>query len=75
MSTNAAFAASAASLASTAQPWRVGLIGFGCVGQGLFDMLNQQPESGFSIARIVVKTPGKVRPLPPSGLSTTCKRC
>ncbi|UPL48606.1 homoserine dehydrogenase [Hymenobacter sublimis] len=64
MSTNAAFSASAASLASTTQPWRVGLIGFGCVGQGLFDILNQQPEAGFSIARIVVKTPGKVRPLP-----------
>ncbi|WP_139925557.1 homoserine dehydrogenase [Hymenobacter sp. DG01] len=47
-----------------ARPWRVGLIGFGCVGQGLYDILDQQPDAGFYIARIVVKTPHKVRPLP-----------
>ena len=47
-----------------ARPWRVGLIGFGCVGQGRYDFLYQRPEAGFIISRIAVKNPGKVRPLP-----------
>ncbi|MBT2556194.1 homoserine dehydrogenase [Hymenobacter sp. ISL-91] len=50
--------------AAPAQPWRIGLIGFGCVGQGLYDILQQHPASGFEVARIVVKNPDKVRPLP-----------
>lgn len=60
MSTNAA----PVSASFVARPWRVGLIGFGCVGQGLYDILDQQPDAGFYVARIVVKTPDKVRPLP-----------
>ncbi|RSK51079.1 homoserine dehydrogenase [Hymenobacter rigui] len=52
------------SASAPAQPWRVGLIGFGCVGQGLYDILQQRPEAGFTISRIAVKTPDKVRPLP-----------
>ena len=46
------------------QPLRIGLIGFGCVGQGFHDIVQQQPGLGLSIARIAVKTPGKARPLP-----------
>ncbi|WBA41627.1 homoserine dehydrogenase [Hymenobacter canadensis] len=45
-------------------PLRIGLIGFGCVGQGLYDILQQQPESGFEIARIAVKSTTKARTLP-----------
>ncbi len=46
------------------RPWRVGLIGFGCVGQGLYDILRQHPETGFIISRIAVKNPAKARTLP-----------
>ncbi|RSK37159.1 homoserine dehydrogenase [Hymenobacter metallilatus] len=53
-----------ASVSAPAQAWRVGLIGFGCVGQGLYDILQQRPEAAFTISRIAVKTPGKERPLP-----------
>ncbi|MET4105514.1 homoserine dehydrogenase [Hymenobacter sp. UYP22] len=51
-------------VSAPAQAWRVGLIGFGCVGQGLYDILQQHPESSFVISRIAVKTPHKARPLP-----------
>ncbi|WP_375433927.1 homoserine dehydrogenase [uncultured Hymenobacter sp.] len=46
------------------QPLRIGLIGFGCVGQGLYDILEQRPETGFEVARIAVKNPTKPRSLP-----------
>ncbi|KUG08240.1 homoserine dehydrogenase [Solirubrum puertoriconensis] len=49
---------------STNPRTRIGLIGFGCVGQGLFDILERQPESGFEVKRIAVKNPTKLRPLP-----------
>ncbi|MBC8082110.1 MAG: homoserine dehydrogenase [Hymenobacter sp.] len=45
-------------------PLRIGLIGFGCVGQGLYDILQQRPEAGFEVARIAVKSPTKPRSLP-----------
>jgi len=45
-------------------PLRIGLIGFGCVGQGFYDILQQQPELGLSITRIAVKSPDKPRTLP-----------
>ena len=63
MSTNLA-SLPVSTVSAPAQPWRVGLIGFGCVGQGLYDILQQHPEIGFTISRIAVKTPGKARPLP-----------
>ncbi|UYZ62766.1 homoserine dehydrogenase [Hymenobacter weizhouensis] len=47
-----------------ARPWRVGLVGFGCVGQGLYDILQQRPDAGFDITRIVVKSRDKARSLP-----------
>ncbi len=46
------------------QPLRIGLIGFGCVGQGFYDLVQRQPGLGLTIARIAVKSPTKPRPLP-----------
>ncbi|MCI1190147.1 homoserine dehydrogenase [Hymenobacter sp. DH14] len=46
------------------QPLRLGLIGFGCVGQGFYDIIRQQPELGLTVARIAVKSPDKPRSLP-----------
>jgi len=46
------------------QPLRIGLIGFGCVGQGFYNILAQQPELGLAITRIAVKNPDKPRTLP-----------
>ncbi|WP_400193379.1 homoserine dehydrogenase [Hymenobacter sp. B81] len=49
---------------SPTSPLRLGLIGFGCVGQGLYDILQRQPAAGFVVQRIAVKNPTKLRPLP-----------
>jgi homoserine dehydrogenase len=46
------------------QPLRIGLIGFGCVGQGFYDIVQAQPGLGLAIARIAVKSPNKLRTLP-----------
>ncbi|HEX8506059.1 MAG TPA: homoserine dehydrogenase [Hymenobacter sp.] len=46
------------------QPLRRGLIGFGCVGQGFYDILQQQPGLGLVVTRIAVKSPDKPRTLP-----------
>ena len=43
---------------------RVGLIGFGCVGQGFYDIVQRQPELGLAVTRIAVKNPEKPRALP-----------
>ena len=45
-------------------PLRIGLIGFGCVGQGFYDIVQQQPALGLAVARIAVKSPTKPRALP-----------
>ncbi|MCC2548917.1 homoserine dehydrogenase [Hymenobacter sp. BT175] len=45
-------------------PLRVGLIGFGCVGQGLYDILQHLPETGVEVTRIAVKNPTKLRSVP-----------
>ena len=45
---------------------RIGLIGFGCVGQGLYDILQKLPEFGAVVKRIAVKSPTKPRTLPAS---------
>jgi homoserine dehydrogenase len=42
---------------------RIGLIGFGCVGQGLYEALSKTPALEASIARICVRDRNKVRPL------------
>ena len=39
----------------------IGLFGFGCVGNGLFDVLNKSNLLDASIAKIVVKNPTKKR--------------
>jgi homoserine dehydrogenase len=44
-------------------PLRIGLIGFGCVGQGFYDIVQRQPGLNLAIARIAVKTPSKPRTL------------
>ena len=46
------------------QPLRIGLIGFGCVGQGFYDILRQQPALGLVVTRIAVKNADKPRSLP-----------
>jgi homoserine dehydrogenase len=47
------------------QPLRVGLIGFGCVGQGFYDIVQQLPTAEIEVSRIAVKSRNKPRPLPP----------
>ena len=46
------------------QSLRIGLIGFGCVGQGFYDILQRQPHLGLAVTRIAVKSPDKSRSLP-----------
>ncbi|HEX8330900.1 MAG TPA: homoserine dehydrogenase [Hymenobacter sp.] len=46
------------------QPLRIGLIGFGCVGQGFYDIVQQQPGLSLVVTRIAVKSPDKPRTLP-----------
>ncbi|MBD2724687.1 homoserine dehydrogenase [Hymenobacter armeniacus] len=48
----------------TQPPLRIGLIGFGCVGQGFYDIVQRQPELGLTVTRIAVKSPTKPRTLP-----------
>lgn len=43
---------------------RLGLFGFGCVGQGLYHVLEETPGIKAEIKRICVKHRGKTRPLP-----------
>ncbi|MBA9077771.1 MULTISPECIES: homoserine dehydrogenase [Rufibacter] len=43
---------------------KIGLFGFGCVGQGLYDILAREKNLPFQIEKICVKDPAKVRPLP-----------
>lgn len=42
----------------------LGLFGFGCVGKGLYDVLERTPGLRATIKHIVVKDPAKQRPLP-----------
>lgn len=43
---------------------RIGLFGFGCVGQGLYDVLRRTPGLRAQVARICVKDRSKPRTLP-----------
>jgi homoserine dehydrogenase len=43
---------------------RIGLFGFGCVGQGLYDIIHQNKHFDAEIAKICVKQKGKQRSLP-----------
>ncbi|WP_018479090.1 homoserine dehydrogenase [Pontibacter roseus] len=43
---------------------RIGIIGFGCVGQGLYDVVAANPHLGLEVGRICVKDKEKPRTLP-----------
>ncbi|QHL86693.1 homoserine dehydrogenase [Nibribacter ruber] len=43
---------------------KIGLFGFGCVGQGLYDILQKQPNLPAQVVKICVKDPLKERSLP-----------
>lgn len=43
---------------------KIGLFGFGCVGQGLWKVLHETRGVKAEIGRICIKNPGKLRPLP-----------
>ncbi|WP_210114493.1 homoserine dehydrogenase [Hymenobacter elongatus] len=69
MSNSLAGAAGAASSDISAAPLRIGLIGFGCVGQGVYDILQRLPGLVAEVRRIAVKDPTKPRSLPVSAFS------
>ncbi|MFT2011425.1 homoserine dehydrogenase [Pontibacter sp. 13R65] len=48
---------------------RIGIFGFGCVGQGLYDIIQANPQYGLEVASICVKTRNKQRSLPASAFS------
>jgi homoserine dehydrogenase len=43
---------------------KIGLFGFGCVGQGLYDILHHNEGFRAEVVKICVKDPHKARPLP-----------
>ena len=43
---------------------KIGLFGFGCVGYGLYEVLEKTPGLKASIKRICVKDKNKPRPIP-----------
>ena len=43
---------------------KLGLFGFGCVGQGLYDILEKTPSINAEVSKICVKDRNKERPLP-----------
>lgn len=45
------------------QTLQIGLFGFGCVGQGLYDILNKNQNFPANIVKICVKHPEKQRPI------------
>src|SRR6187551_3013220 len=51
----------------------LGVFGFGCVGQGLYHVLNETKGLKAEIKKIVVKHPEKQRPIP-AGFFTYDKR-
>jgi homoserine dehydrogenase len=49
---------------------RLGLFGFGCVGQGLYHVLDETQGIKAEIRKICIKNPNKQRPLPPEIFTT-----
>lgn len=49
---------------------KIGLFGFGCVGQGLWKVLHETKGIKADIKRICIKHPGKQRPLPADFFTT-----
>jgi homoserine dehydrogenase len=52
---------------------KIGLVGFGCVGSGLYEVLNKSGLLGATIKTIVVKHPEKKRSLPKEAFSYEVK--
>ena len=52
------------------QQINIGLFGFGCVGQGLYDVLSESRGFKADIKKIVIKDPSKPRSLSPSFFTT-----
>ncbi|MBC5775065.1 homoserine dehydrogenase [Pontibacter sp. KCTC 32443] len=48
---------------------RLGIFGFGCVGQGLYDVLQTIEAAGIEVAKICVKDKEKLRSLPSSAFT------
>jgi homoserine dehydrogenase len=48
---------------------KIGLFGFGCVGTGLFEILNKSNLLNATVVKIVVKNPGKQRTIPKENFS------
>ncbi|RNI27342.1 homoserine dehydrogenase [Rufibacter immobilis] len=48
---------------------KIGLFGFGCVGQGLYDILSREESLPYKVERICVKDPQKLRPLSPESFT------
>ena len=49
---------------------RLGVFGFGCVGQGLYKVLHESAGIDARIRKICIKDPGKERPIDPSFFTT-----
>lgn len=49
---------------------KVGLFGFGVVGEGIYQVLASKPNIGIEISKIVIKHPDKKRNAPPSLFAT-----
>jgi homoserine dehydrogenase len=52
---------------------KIGLFGFGVVGEGIYQVLNQKPGLGAEIRKIVIKHPEKRRNAPSSLFSTDAR--
>lgn len=48
----------------------IGIFGFGCVGQGLYEALSRSGSVPATVKRICIKHPGKPRSLPPETFTT-----
>jgi len=51
----------------------IGLFGFGVVGEGIYKVLEQKPQLGASIKKVVIKQPNKARNAPDDLFSTQAK--
>lgn len=52
---------------------QIGLFGFGVVGEGIYQVLNQKPQLGIGIAKVVIRDANKERNAPASLFSTQPK--
>ncbi len=52
---------------------KIGLFGFGVVGEGIYKVLSQKPQLGAKIKKIIIKQPDKVRNAPNTLFSTNAQ--